>query len=135
MSENATLAVEAIQPQTLASAKKRGWLFLLLASVFEIIFALSTNASQGFTVLGPSIATVVAAGFGIFFLSVALKTLDVGIGYTVWVGIGSIGTVVFGTIIFAEPVSVLKVLCFALIIGGIIGLKLADGVGDKEQSA
>lgn len=136
MSKSAAQVIEpGLQPPDIAAAKKRGWIFLLLASVFEIMFALSTNASQGFTVLWPSIATVVAAGFGIFFLSVALKTLDVGIGYTVWVGIGSVGTVVFGTIIFAEPISLLKGLCFVLIIGGIIGLKLADGVGDKEQSA
>jgi quaternary ammonium compound-resistance protein SugE len=112
---------------TKASAEKsRAWAYLMIASVFEIIFALSTNASVGFTVLIPSIATVVAAGFGIFFLSTALRHLDVGVGYTVWVGIGSIGTVVFGTILFNESISVAKVACFALIIGGIVGLKLAD---------
>jgi quaternary ammonium compound-resistance protein SugE len=106
--------------------KSRAWSYLLIASVFEIIFALSTNASAGFSVLLPSISTVVAAGFGIFFLSMALRHLDVGIGYTVWVGIGSIGTVVFGTILFHETISLAKVACFILIIGGIIGLKLAD---------
>lgn len=117
-----------------ASEKRRGWIFLLLASVFEIVFALSNNASQGFTVLWPSIATIVAASFGIFFLSVALKSLDVSIGYTVWVGIGSVGVIVFGTIIFAEQVTLLKSLCFALIVGGIIGLKLADSAQDKANT-
>lgn len=113
---------------SLALDKRKSWLYLLLASVFEIIFALSTNASEGFTRLWPSILTAVAASFGVFFLSKALKHLDVGIGYTVWVGIGSIGTVVFGTLIFSESISVAKVLCFALIIGGIMGLKLADSI-------
>lgn len=125
VSETATVSQTATSPER-ASDKSRAWGFLMIASVFEIIFALSTNASAGFTVLIPSIATVVAAGFGIFFLSTALKHLDVGIGYTVWVGIGSIGTVVFGTILFDEHISIAKVGCFFLIISGIIGLKLAD---------
>jgi quaternary ammonium compound-resistance protein SugE len=117
----------AIQNETFTAAeKKKAWGYLLLASVFEIVFALSTNASQGFTVLGPSILTVVAAAFGIFFLSKALRHMDVGIGYTVWVGIGSVGVVVFGVFLFAEPISLAKAACFALIIGGIMGLKLAD---------
>lgn len=102
------------------------WAYLLIASVFEVVFALATDATHGFTVLGPSLLTVAAAGGGIFFLSLALKTLDVGVGYTVWTGIGSVGTVVFGTLLFHEALTPAKVLAFVLIISGVLGLKIAD---------
>ncbi|GHG66116.1 DMT family transporter [Streptomyces griseocarneus] len=102
------------------------WIYLLIASVFEVVFALATNATHGFTVLGPSLLTAGAAAGGIFFLSLALKSLDVGVGYTVWTGIGSVGTVILGSVIFHEAMNVWKVLAFVLIIGGVLGLKLAD---------
>jgi quaternary ammonium compound-resistance protein SugE len=105
------------------------WIYLLIASVFEIVFALATNATHGFTVLGPSLLTAGAASGGIFFLSLALRTLDVGVGYTVWTGIGSVGTVTFGSVIFHESVTPAKVLAFVLIIGGVLGLKIADKAG------
>lgn len=102
------------------------WIYLLIAAVFEVVFALGTNATNGFTELWPSVLTILAASGGIFFLSLALKTLDVGVGYTVWTGIGSVGTVVFGTVLFDEHIDGLKALAFLLIIGGVLGLKLAD---------
>ncbi|NUO61532.1 MAG: multidrug efflux SMR transporter [Hamadaea sp.] len=102
------------------------WIYLLIASVFEVVFALATNATDGFTRLGPSLLTVVAAAAGIFFLSLALRTLDVSVGYTVWTGIGSVGTVVLGTLIFEESLNAGKIIAFFLIIGGVLGLKLAD---------
>lgn len=107
------------------------WFYLGIACVFEVIFALSSYSAQGFTRLWPSLLTIFAASCGIFFLSLALRKIDVGVGYTVWVGIGSVGTVLFGTLIFSESISWQKVLCFALIIGGIIGLKLADHLSFK----
>jgi quaternary ammonium compound-resistance protein SugE len=113
------------------SEKRKGWTFLLLASIFEVLFALSTNASQGFTVLWGSIATAITATCGVFLLSRSLQYLDVGIGYTVWVGIGSVGTVVFGAILFGEEITVLKSVCFVLIIGGVMALKLADKLSVK----
>lgn len=102
------------------------WIHLLVAAVFEVVFALATDAGHGFTQLWPSLLTVGAAAGGIYFLSLALRTLDVGVGYTVWTGIGSVGTVVFGTILFGESLNAWKVLAFVLIIGGVLGLKLAD---------
>ncbi|MEV6973441.1 multidrug efflux SMR transporter [Kitasatospora sp. NPDC093806] len=102
------------------------WIHLLIASVFEVVFALATNASHGFTELGPSLLTAAAAAGGIFFLSLALRTLDVGVGYTVWTGIGSVGTVTLGTLIFGEEMNAGKAVAFVLIIGGVLGLKLAD---------
>lgn len=110
------------------------WIYLLIAAVFEVVFALATNATDGFTVLGPSLLTAVAAAFGIFFLSLALRTLDVGVGYTVWTGIGSVGTVVFATVIFDEALTIGKVAAFVLIIGGVLGLKLADTIAGRGSA-
>ncbi|MER6943339.1 multidrug efflux SMR transporter [Nonomuraea sp. NPDC000554] len=111
------------------------WIYLLIASVFEVVFALATNATNGFTELGPSLLTIGAAAGGIFFLSLALKTLDVGVGYTVWTGIGSVGTVVLGTVIFHESMNIWKALAFVLIIGGVLRLKLADKLSKKQAVA
>lgn len=111
------------------------WVYLLVASVFEIVFALATNATHGFTVLGPSLLTAGAAAAGIFFLSLALKSLDVGVGYTVWTGIGSVGTVVFGSVVFHETFTAAKALAFILIIGGVLGLKIADKLAHPDPVA
>ncbi|MCU1647089.1 MAG: Quaternary ammonium compound-resistance protein QacC [Nocardia sp.] len=103
------------------------WGYLLIAAVFEIAFALGTNATKGFTRLWPSVFTLLAAAGGIFMLSLALRTLDVGVGYTVWTGIGSIGTVVLGALIYKEKITVPKLISFAAIIAGAITLRIAAG--------
>ncbi|WKX71397.1 multidrug efflux SMR transporter [Streptomyces sp. XD-27] len=104
------------------------WIYLAIAIVFEIAFALGTNATKGFTKLWPSVFTLLAAAGGIFTLSLALKTLDVGVGYTIWTGAGSIGTVVLGSVVYREKITLPKLLSFASIIAGVITLKLAAGV-------
>ncbi|MFT2015872.1 DMT family transporter [Streptomyces sp. 796.1] len=104
------------------------WIYLLVAAVFEVVFALSTNATEGFTRLWPSLLTVAAATGGVFFLSLALKTLDVGVGYTIWTGLGSLGTVTFSAILYKERLTTPKVISFIAIIGGVVGLKLSAGV-------
>ena len=111
-------------PATQSSAK--AWVLLLLAAVFEIVFALATGQTEGFTVLWPSVISVVGVALSIYFLTQALKTLDVGVGYTVWTGIGSVGTVVLGAVIFGESLGPAKIACFVLIIGGVIGLQQSD---------
>ncbi|EME96642.1 multidrug efflux SMR transporter [Streptomyces mobaraensis NBRC 13819 = DSM 40847] len=103
------------------------WVFLAVAIVFEIAFALGTNATKGFTRLWPSVFTILAAAGGIFTLSQALRTLDVGVGYTIWTGIGSIGTVVLGAVLYKEKITLPKLLSFAAIIAGAVTLKLAAG--------
>lgn len=103
------------------------WGYLLIAAVFEVAFALGTNATKGFTRLWPSVFTLIAAAGGIFTLSLALRTLDVGVGYTVWTGIGSIGTVILGALIYKEKITVPKLISFAAIIAGAITLRLAGG--------
>ncbi|MER6943338.1 multidrug efflux SMR transporter [Nonomuraea sp. NPDC000554] len=104
------------------------WIYLSLAIVFEIAFALGTNATQGFTKLWPSVFTLLAASGGIFTLSLALKTLDLGVAYTIWTGLGSIGTVILGALIYKEKITLPKLLSCAAIILGAITLKLAAGV-------
>ncbi|MEU3774689.1 multidrug efflux SMR transporter [Streptomyces sp. NPDC032472] len=113
----------------------KGWAWLLFSSLFEITFALSTNATDGFTKLGPSLLTAAAAACGIYTLSQALKTIDVGVGYTVWSGIGAVGTVVLGTLVYGESMTVWKVLAFVLIIGGALGLRISDTVAAKKAAA
>ncbi|WP_019853347.1 DMT family transporter [Actinopolyspora mortivallis] len=100
------------------------WIYLGIAILFEIAFALGTNATKGFTRLWPSVFTLLAAAGGIFTLSLALRTLDVGVGYTIWTGVGSIGIVLMGALIFGEKINAKKVLGFAAIIAGAVGLRL-----------
>ncbi|GAA1949198.1 multidrug efflux SMR transporter [Catenulispora subtropica] len=102
------------------------WLYLMIAAVFEVAFALGTNATNGFTRLWPSVLTLLAAAGGIYTLSLALRTLDVGVGYTIWTGIGSIGTVTFSALIYKERITLPKLISFAAIIAGALLLRLAS---------
>jgi quaternary ammonium compound-resistance protein SugE len=121
-------AVTTTTPSKPATAQSRtkAWGLLLLAAALEIVFALATGATDGFTDLWPSVIAIVAVAGSIAFLTAALKTLDVGVGYTVWTGIGSVGTVVLGAVIFDESLGLAKIGAFVLIIGGVIGLQQSD---------
>ncbi|GHF60514.1 transporter [Streptomyces mashuensis] len=99
------------------------WLFLGIAVVFEIAFALGANATNGFTRLWPSVFTLAAAAGGIYTLSLALRHLDVGVGYTLWTGLGGVGTVVLGSLVYKEKLTLPRLLSFASIIGGAVLLK------------
>ncbi|MFI9510936.1 DMT family transporter [Nocardia sp. NPDC052566] len=101
------------------------WIYLGIAIVFEIAFALGTNATKGFTKLWPSVFTLLAAAGGIFTLSLALRTLDVGVGYTIWTGVGSIGTVILGALVYKEKITLPKLASFAAIIAGALLLRAA----------
>ncbi|OYO14041.1 quaternary ammonium compound-resistance protein SugE [Propionibacteriaceae bacterium ES.041] len=112
---------------TVESARKgRAWLALLIAGAFEVGYALSVNGSAGFTNPLWSAVAVVFFLCTLFFLSVALKRIDVGIGYAVWAGIGAIGAAVFGPVFFEETLTWVKAFWLAVIIGGVVWLKLAD---------
>ncbi|MCC3775378.1 multidrug efflux SMR transporter [Streptomyces sp. UNOB3_S3] len=111
----------------------KAWTLLLIAAVFEVVFALSSAANEGFTRLVPSLITVVAGGGGVYLLSLALRTLDVGIGYTVWTGIGSVGAVVFGALLFGEDITVGKVVCLVAIIGGVLGLHMTESTPEADD--
>ena len=100
------------------------WMFLLIAGLFEISWAVGLKFSHGFTQIIPSILTVVGMVASFYFLALALRNLPLGTAYAIWTGIGTIGTVIFGIILFKEPVTAMRLLCIALIISGISGLKL-----------
>ncbi|MGI5487916.1 DMT family transporter [Microtetraspora malaysiensis] len=102
------------------------WVYLGVAILFEIAFALGTNATKGFTRLVPSVLTLLAAAGGIYMLSLALRQLDVSVGYTIWTGIGGVGTVVLGAILFKERITAARLISFACIIGGAILLRLTS---------
>lgn len=111
------------------------WLALLAAGGFEVGYALSVNGSAGFTDLAWSLVAIVFFLFTLFFLSVALKRIDVGIGYAVWAGIGAVGAAVLGPVFFDETLTPLKAFWLAVIIGGVIWLKLADRPGHAPATA
>ena len=100
------------------------WLYLLIAGLLEVGWAIGLKYTNGFTRLWPSIGTIVAMIVSFFFLSLALKTIPVGTGYAVWTGIGAVGTAILGMVLLGEPREVGRILCLVLIIAGIVGLKL-----------
>lgn len=108
------------------AGSKGAWGALLLAGAFEVGYALSVGGSQAFTVLTWSASAIVFFLLTLFFLSVALKSIDVGIGYAVWAGIGSIGAAILGAVLLDQPLTLAQSIWLAVIIAGVIWLKLAD---------
>ncbi len=100
------------------------WIFLFVAGLFEISWAIGLKFSHGFTQIIPSILTVAGMIASFYFLALALRNLPLGTAYAIWTGIGTIGTVILGIIIFKEPVSAVRLFCISLIVCGITGLKL-----------
>ena len=85
------------------------WMFLLIAGMFEISWAIGLKFSQGFSQLVPSVLTVFCMIASFYFLALALKNLPLGTAYAIWTGIGTIGTVILGIILFKEPVSIMRI--------------------------
>lgn len=115
--------------------KSRAWGALILAGGFEVGYALSVNGSQGFTNLAWSLIALVFFLCTLFFLSVALKKVDVGIGYAVWAGIGSVGAALLGPVFFDEVLTPAKAFWLAVIIAGVIWLKLADSLTLRKRNS
>lgn len=115
--------------------KSRAWGALLLAGGFEVGYALSVNGSQGFTNLAWSLIALVFFLCTLFFLSVALKKVDVGIGYAVWAGIGSVGAALLGPVFFDEVLTPAKAFWLVVIIAGVIWLKLADSPTLRKRNS
>ncbi|MGQ0727281.1 quaternary ammonium compound-resistance protein SugE [Acidovorax sp. 99] len=101
-----------------------GWVYLVAAGVCEIFYAAAMPRTDGFTRLWPSVFCGVFIALSMYLLSLATRSIPVGTAYAVWVGIGAVGTAVYGVVVLGEDSSVLRVLCFGLIIAGIVGLKL-----------
>ncbi|WP_411834093.1 quaternary ammonium compound efflux SMR transporter SugE [Pseudoxanthomonas mexicana] len=102
------------------------WIYLLLAGLFEIGFAIGLKYTEGFTRLWPSLGTAAAAAVSLWLLTQALKAIPVGTAYAVWTGIGAVGVATLGIALFAESVTPARLLCIGLIVAGVIGLKLAS---------
>lgn len=101
------------------------WIILVIAGLFEIGWAIGLKYSDGFTRLWPTIGTIAAMAVSLGLLGIAMKSLPVGTAYAVWVGVGAVGTVILGIVLFDEPLNALRVGSVALIIAGLVGLKLA----------
>lgn len=102
------------------------WLVLFVAGLFEVVWAIGLKYTDGFSRPWASSLTLVAMGVSVWLLSIAMKFLPVGTAYAVWVGIGAVGTVALGIWLFDEPTGWLRIASVAMIIAGIVGLKLAS---------
>jgi quaternary ammonium compound-resistance protein SugE len=101
------------------------WLLLVLAGLLEVVRAIGIKYTDGFTRLLPSAVTVAAMIGSIYFLALAVSTIPIGTGYAVWTGIGAVGAVLLGIVLFNEPRGLLRVGSILLIVAGIAGLKVA----------
>ena len=99
-------------------------MYLFIAGVLEVVWAIGLKYTDGFSKLAPSVITIAAMIASVVFLAIALKSLPVGTGYAVWTGIGAVGTAILGMVLFAEPATAMRIGCIGLIITGIIGLKV-----------
>lgn len=102
------------------------WLLLVVAGLFEVAWAIGLKYTEGFTRFWPSVLTVAAMVISVALLGVAMKSLPVGTLYAVWVGVGAVGTAILGMVLFGEPATLARLVSLALIVAGIIGLKLAS---------
>lgn len=100
------------------------WVFLVIAGLLEIVWAIGLKYTDGFTRLVPTTITVAAMVASVALLGLALRTLPVGTGYAVWTGIGAVGTVIVGILVLGEAATPLRLASVGLIVAGIIGLKL-----------
>lgn len=104
------------------------WTVLFIAGLFETGWAIGLKYSEGFTRPWPTTWTILAMIVSLWLLGIAMKSLPVGTAYSVWVGIGAVGTVILGIVLFKEPAHAARMISVALIIAGIIGLKLSSPV-------
>ncbi|HJS38405.1 MAG TPA: quaternary ammonium compound efflux SMR transporter SugE [Burkholderiales bacterium] len=100
------------------------WALLFLAGLFEIGWAIGLKYTDGFTRVWPTTWTVLAMIVSVVLLALAVRTLPIGTAYAVWTGIGAAGTVILGIVLFGEPATALRLACIALIVAGIVGLKI-----------
>jgi quaternary ammonium compound-resistance protein SugE len=109
------------------------WIILFIAGLFEIGWAVGLKYTEGFTRLWPTVWTAVALIASMALLGLSLRSLPLGTAYAVWTGIGTVGTAVLGIVLFREPATAMRLLCIALILAGIVGLKLATGSSEGSS--
>ena len=101
------------------------WVILVVAGLFEVGWAIGLKYTEGFSRLWPTIWTALAMIISLWLLGLAMKSLPVGTAYSIWVGVGAVGTVILGIVLLDEPANASRLVSVALIVAGIIGLKLA----------
>ncbi len=99
------------------------WAYLFVAGLLEVVWAIGLKYTDGFTRLWPSVGTLAAMGASFYLLATALRTIPVGTGYAVWVGIGAVGTALYGMAVLGETVSAARIVCLVLIVSGVVGLR------------
>jgi len=105
---------------------KMAWAILILAGVFEVIWAYSMKMSEGFTRLTPSVVTIVFMILSVVLLSISMRTLPLGTAYTIWTGIGAIGSFVVGIMVLNEPMTAMRMIAAILIVSGLMLMKLSS---------
>lgn len=100
------------------------WVILVVAGLFEVGWAVGLKYTEGFTRLWPTVATAASMIVSLWLLGIAVKSLPLGTAYAVWVGVGAVGTVVLGVLLLGESASPARLVSLALIVAGIVGLKL-----------
>jgi len=101
------------------------WFILFIAGLFEAGWAIGLKYTEGFTRLWPTLWTILAMIASLWLLGIAMKSLPVGTAYSIWVGVGAVGTVILGIMLFDEPTNVPRLISVAMIIAGVVGLKFA----------
>jgi quaternary ammonium compound-resistance protein SugE len=104
----------------------RVWIMLLIAGLLEVCWAVGMKYTDGFSRIGPSVFTVASMIGSVWLLAVCVRTLPLGTAYAIWTGIGVLGTVLFGIVVFGESTSAIRIVCLCLIVAGIIGLRVSD---------
>ncbi|HZJ97518.1 MAG: quaternary ammonium compound efflux SMR transporter SugE [Alcaligenaceae bacterium] len=102
------------------------WLYLLIAGVFEIVWAFSMKQSHGFSRFIPSVITISAMIISFWLLAIAMRTIPLGTAYTIWTGIGAVGAFLIGITLLGEPVNFLRILAALLIVSGLILMKMSS---------
>ncbi len=102
------------------------WFLLVIAGLLEVGWAIGLKYTEGFTRLMPSVLTITAMVASMGLLGLAVRTLPLGTAYAVWTGIGTVGSVILGIVLFGEPATVVRIVCILLIVAGIVGLKLVS---------
>jgi len=100
------------------------WLYLVIAGILEVVWALGMKQTEGFTRLWPSVFTLGFMGVSFYLLALAMRDLPAGTAYAVWTGIGAVGTVILGMLWLGEPRDAARLICVTLILSGVIGLKV-----------
>ena len=102
------------------------WVYLFIAGLFEIGWAIGLKYTDGFTRLVPTVLTAISMAISLGLLGLALKSLPVGTAYAVWTGIGAVGTAMLGIYLLGEPATAGRLACIGLIVAGIVGLKVVS---------